>query len=100
MDNREIVPSSFDPPVDDGDVAEHDAPDGAARAQFEAMVRAHYPRLCNFASRYVDSRETAEDIVQEVFLSIWRRRTRIDSDAPLPYLYRAVMNRAVIHLRK
>src|SRR5260221_11362797 len=74
--------------------------DADARAHFESLVRAHYPRLCNFATRYVDSRETAEDIVQEVFLAVWRRNTRFDYADPLPYLYRAVMNRAVMHLRQ
>src|SRR6185436_20152006 len=59
-----------------------------------------YARLCNFATRYVNSRETAEDIVQEVFLAIWQRNTQFEYAEPLSYLYRAVMNRAVMHLRQ
>lgn len=99
MANSEpVVPAPDLPP--DTDPSRTGVSDPAARARFEALVRAHYPRLCNFATRYVDTRETAEDIVQEVFLSIWRRDVQIDHETPLPYLYRAVMNRAVMHLRQ
>lgn len=93
-------PAASDPPDDAPRTASDEAADEAARARFEAIVRAHYPRLCNFATRYVDSRETAEDIVQEVFLTIWRRDAKFDYTEPLPYLYRAVMNRAIMHLRQ
>jgi RNA polymerase sigma-70 factor (ECF subfamily) len=93
-------PAVPDPPDDTASAAPDEAANEAARARFEAVVRAHYPRLCNFATRYVDSRETAEDIVQEVFLTIWRRDTKFDYAEPLPYLYRAVMNRAIMQLRQ
>ncbi len=69
-------------------------------AAFDALVRAHYGRLCNFAYRYVDSRDIAEDIVQDVFTRLWRQRDAFDVRDPLPYLYQAVRNRAVSYRRQ
>jgi len=67
---------------------------------FDALVRAHYGRLCNFAHRYVDSRDVAEDIVQDVFARLWRQHDAFDVRDPLPYLYQAVRNRAVTYRRQ
>ncbi len=61
---------------------------------YEALVREHYERLCNFAFRLLSSREAAEDIVHDVFLQIWRHREQFEFHDPLAYLYRAVRNRA------
>ena len=77
-----------------------EAPAGDAGTAFDALVREHYGRLCNFAARLVRSRETAEDIVQDVFARIWHRREQFDIRDPLPYLYQAVRNRVVMHARR
>ena len=37
-----------------------------------------FPPLCAFAHRYVEEKETCEDIVQEVFFRIWKNRRHID----------------------
>ncbi len=62
-------------------------------------MRQHYGRLCNFAFRFLDSRDVAEDVVQDVFAHLWRRREGFDVHDPLPYLYQAVRNRAVSYRR-
>jgi RNA polymerase sigma-70 factor (ECF subfamily) len=67
---------------------------------FDALVRAHYGRLCNFAYRFTGSRDVAEDIVQDVLLRIWRRREGFDLRDPLPYLYQAVRNQAASYRRQ
>jgi RNA polymerase sigma-70 factor (ECF subfamily) len=67
---------------------------------FDALVRAHYGRLCNFAYRFVGSRDVAEDIVQDVFVRLWQNRESFDVRDPLPYLYQSVRNRAVSHQRQ
>lgn len=74
-------------------------PEGATAPTFDALVRAHYGRLCNFAFRFVESRDVAEDVVQDVFTLLWRRREGFDVRDPLPYLYQAVRNRAVSYRR-
>lgn len=72
---------------------------GGDEQTFDAMVRAHYGRLCDFVYRYVRSRATAEDIVQDIFVRILRSE-RFDYDDPLPYLYRAARNGAASHVRQ
>jgi RNA polymerase sigma-70 factor, ECF subfamily len=68
---------------------------------FEELFRSYYEQLVSFASRIVGTSETAEEVVQEVFLSIWRNRARSDfSPKNLPaYLFGAVRKGATSHLR-
>jgi RNA polymerase sigma-70 factor (ECF subfamily) len=68
-------------------------------AEFDAMVRAHYGRLCSFVYRLVNSRTEAEDVVQALFARIWVRESDFDYLDPLPYLYRAARNAALTHIR-
>ena len=63
-------------------------------AAFDAMVCAHYAKLCALAFRLVGSRPGAEDVVHEVLLRIWRGRDRFGFDDPLRYLFQAVRNEA------
>ncbi len=56
--------------------------------------------LINFAPRYVGELETAENLVQDVFLRIWENRPQLNSDLNIKtYLYTAVKNQAFKHLR-
>jgi RNA polymerase sigma-70 factor (ECF subfamily) len=65
-------------------------------AAFEAVFRAYAMRLCTYAYRYVRSRETAVELVQDVFFRIWQTRERWTIDESLPaYLFRATRNRAL-----
>ena len=60
----------------------------------------HYETLCIRAFRLVHDRNLSEDIVQDVFLMLWKRRTEIDFSRPvLPYLTTAVRNRSIDCLR-
>ena len=36
-----------------------------------------YPALCLFAKRYVEERAVAEDLVQDVFVTLWESRKKI-----------------------
>ncbi len=42
------------------------------KASFEILMRKYFPRLVNFIFRYVNSREAAEDLTQEVFLRVYK----------------------------
>ena len=69
-------------------------------AACEALFMAHHEGLWRFAFGYVRSREVAEEIVQEVFLQLWRDRARCDVRASMrALLYAAVRNHALNHLR-
>ena len=41
---------------------------------FEKLFRDHYSLLCNYACRYITDSQTAEDIVQTFFISIWEKK--------------------------
>lgn len=41
---------------------------------FEGLFRNHYAPLCAVAARYIGSSENAEDVVQDVFARLWKRR--------------------------
>ncbi|PSQ73528.1 MAG: RNA polymerase sigma-70 factor [Bacteroidetes bacterium QH_9_64_21] len=68
---------------------------------FRKVFHAYYSELCGFAADYLDSVDRARDVVQEVFLRIWRRREKLDIRVSLKsYLYQAVRNRALNHIRR
>lgn len=67
---------------------------------FEALFRAYHPSMCSFAARMVSSSEIAEDLVQEVFLYIWRHRESVQMRmSPRVYLYSALRHAALRYLR-
>jgi RNA polymerase sigma-70 factor, ECF subfamily len=92
--------------TDPQDVAHH-SPEWIERlrhgdeAAFESLFRAFAPGLCAFVTRYVDSRAVAEEIVQDLFLTLWRRRETLAIETSVTtYLFTAARNRAVNHLRR
>ena len=70
-------------------------------AAFEALFRALAPGLCVLVTRYVRSRAVAEELVQDLFLELWTRRTSLIVEQTLTaYLFAAARNRALNHLRR
>lgn len=67
---------------------------------FRVLFRAFYPALCSYVNRYVGSAAVAEELVQEVFLSVWERRATLDPRSAVEgYLYRIARNRALNHVK-
>ena len=67
---------------------------------FQTLFHRHYGALCSFAMRCVGSGELAEDVVQEVFLYVWRNREALAiTGAVRAYLFSATRNAATSHLR-
>jgi RNA polymerase sigma-70 factor (ECF subfamily) len=63
-------------------------------AAFEHLFRTYYAPLASFAHAHSDSRDAAEEIVQDLFLSIWTRRAEWHVTTHLrSYLYVATLNR-------
>ncbi len=63
---------------------------------FEQMFAAYYVPLVAFAYGIVQSQESAEELVQDVFARIWEVRATWTIDVSLStYLYRATRNRAL-----
>jgi RNA polymerase sigma-70 factor (ECF subfamily) len=65
----------------------------------ESLVRAHYNELCVFATRMTRERSIAEELVQEIFLRVWRQRERLALTGSIAaYLYACVRNEALNEL--
>jgi RNA polymerase sigma-70 factor (sigma-E family) len=71
--------------------------DGVANEAAQELFRANYLLLVRLAMRLVGDQETAEDVVQDVFVALAHPREIGD---PLHYLRRAVVNRARSVLRR
>jgi RNA polymerase sigma-70 factor (ECF subfamily) len=46
---------------------------------FETIFKAQYARLCKIVFPIVGDADTAEDIVQEVFMKIWQKKAAFKS---------------------
>ena len=53
---------------------------------FEALFRQYYPSMCVIAGKLVANREVAEDIVQDVFVHLWKIRKEIRQEETLKSL--------------
>lgn len=66
--------------------------------QFESLFRSSYVSLVKYAKSFVRDPDTAEEIVQDLFCTIWADREKISIRTSLNgYLFRAVHNRC-LHL--
>ncbi len=71
------------------------------KAAFDELFRTHYKYLVVIAHKYLNDRDGARDMVQDVFLDIWKRRAdlKIDQSAKF-FLRRAVINNCLARKRK
>ena len=92
---------SREPPGRDPGESE-DGSDGRAATAFRRLFELHFDELYRFAYRYVQSVETAKDLVHEAFLRLWRQRTQVELGGPAArsYLYTIVRYQALDHLRR
>jgi len=68
---------------------------------FSSHFQTHYRPLCLYALRLLNDTNDAEDIVQDVFTSLWNKKENIkDIYSVKSYLYTAVKNSCLNHLRK
>ncbi|MBO0952682.1 RNA polymerase sigma-70 factor [Fibrella forsythiae] len=104
--NTSITSSPFrqpngDPVVLDTDYLIRQAFAEDARRGCELLFRRYYRPLCSQAVRFVHSRDVAEDLVSEVFLSFWKNQAHQHiTTSYQAYLYAAVRNRAYTYLRQ
>lgn len=61
----------------------------------ELIFTNYYEVMCRSAMRITKNRSLAEDIVQEVFYELFRKREKIEIRSLSGYLKRAVFNRAI-----
>ena len=62
---------------------------------YKALFRKYYPNLLFYATRLVGEEE-AEDVVQDVFVELWKRRDSMEIGEQIQaFLYRAVYTRSL-----
>ena len=64
------------------------------------IFRAYYSYLCKAAYKIIPDSNLAEDLSQEVFFELWRKKGQLQVNTSLKaYLRRAVVNRALNYIR-
>jgi RNA polymerase sigma-70 factor (family 1) len=67
---------------------------------FEQVFRKYYAGLCTYGRSILHDADEAEEIVQNVFVSIWEKREEIEITQSLKsYLYRAVHNHCLNRIK-
>ena len=68
---------------------------------FEEIYLRYFPRLLRFAREYVLTEEDAENIIQDVFMILWERRSDLKIHISLTsYLFVLIKNRCIDYLRR
>lgn len=70
----------------------HNLKKGDSKA-YSLLVDTYHNMLCSYAYGLTNDRDLAKDIVQNVFISIWRTRLKLKDDFAIKsYLFRSVYN--------
>lgn len=70
-------------------------------AAFKEICRIYYDPLYRFLWRKTRDSEISKDLIQELFLNVWRLRQRLDETKSFKaYLYTSANNLAVNHLKQ
>lgn len=68
---------------------------------FEKVFHHYFPFMVSFVLKITHTRHTAEEIAQEAFLRLWKRREEFQQDSNLrAWLFKVAANLAFDHLKK
>ncbi|MDT7828021.1 RNA polymerase sigma-70 factor [Pricia sp. S334] len=68
---------------------------------YSYLVESYHHKLCVYASNLIHDDSAAEDIVQNVFVSIWKNRQKLKDDFSIKnFLYKSVHNEFIDQYRK
>lgn len=71
-----------------------------SESAFKALYERYWQRLIDAAYKRLQDQEQAEDIVQNIFLSLWLRRLELDITNLPVYLFTSVRNRVYGHIAR
>jgi RNA polymerase sigma-70 factor (ECF subfamily) len=67
---------------------------------FEKVFKTYYEELCFFAKKYLSDMDQAEEIVQDMFYTIWQNRENLKINQSLKaYLYASTKNKCLKKIR-
>jgi RNA polymerase sigma-70 factor, ECF subfamily len=68
---------------------------------FRLIMETWYSRLFNFARGYIADEELVREILQDVFLQLWSKRSTLAENSSLnAYLFTITRNRCIDHIRR
>jgi RNA polymerase sigma-70 factor (family 1) len=74
---------------------------GGEQAAFTEIYNRYWEKMANYAIRLTKSEDEAADIVQEIFVSLWRRNTELEVKGTLiSYLIKATRNLSLRYMEK
>ncbi|MDP6908292.1 MAG: RNA polymerase sigma-70 factor [Flavobacteriales bacterium] len=67
---------------------------------FEKLFHEHYSMLCRFGFTWVQDADEVEEIVQDIFVSLWEKRATVSISTSIrSYLFSAVRNACLNHVK-
>jgi RNA polymerase sigma-70 factor (ECF subfamily) len=67
---------------------------------YNKLFTRYYGRLCQYVYGMLENKEDSEDVVQDLFLSLWHNRKKIEvRENVCGYLFKTAKNRALNHIR-
>ncbi len=67
---------------------------------FDVLYDLYYQKLYIFAYSYISSKEDAEEIIQDVFVKLWKNRNKLSSVSNITgYIYKVTRNSCLDFLR-
>jgi len=71
------------------------------RQAFRSLFEYYYAPLCIYAKRFIEDKSAREDVVQDVFFSVWEKRKSITINTSAKnYLITSVKNNCLNFIRK
>lgn len=67
---------------------------------FRLLYARYYRRLVGYADRFVQSREEAEDLVQDAFVKFWEKRRALENVSVSALLFTMVRNGCINYLKR
>lgn len=67
---------------------------------FELLFKSCYARLVIYARKYLSDSDSAENVVQSVFVKLWEKRAEVSISNPFAYLMIAVRNTCINELKQ
>ena len=65
-----------------------------------SLFLVYFPRLNDFAARIISDPETSQDIAQEVFVTLWEKKNRINIQNIESFLYKMIRNKCIDHIKQ
>lgn len=67
---------------------------------FNEIIMAESPKLFNYLRKILRNQEDAEDILQEVFIAVYKHWDTISPEAREAYIFRTAYNKALNYIKK